>query len=223
MKAQPIRIFIADDHALMRVGLRSMLGLEPDLEIVGEAADGEDAIRQVCALRPDVVIMDLMMPKANGVEATRAILQDLPDTKIVILTSFGTSDELRRAVAHGAVGVQPKEDPTENLITSIRTVMRGETAFPPEVKRMLDAEPPPNPLTDKQAELLRLVMKGQTDKQIADAFGISDSGVKKHLKLIFAKLGATNRTEAAAIALRNSLLNERGRLPTLFRKPEKRL
>ena len=207
MKAQPIRIFIADDHALMRVGLRSMLGLEPDLEIVGEAADGEDAIRQVRALRPDVVIMDLMMPKTNGVEATRAILQDLPDTKIVILTSFGTSDELRRAVAHGAVGVQPKEDPTENLITSIRTVMRGETAFPPEVKRMLDAEPPPNPLTDKQAELLRLVIKGQTDKQIADAFGISDSGVKKHLKLIFAKLGATNRTEAAAIALRNSLLS----------------
>ena len=207
MKAQPIRIFIADDHALMRVGLRSMLGLEPDLEIVGEAADGEDAIRQVRALRPDVVIMDLMMQKTNGVEATRAILQDLPDTKIVILTSFGTSDELRRAVAHGAVGVQPKEDPTENLITSIRTVMRGETAFPPEVKRMLDAEPPPNPLTDKQAELLRLVMKGQTDKQIADAFGISDSGVKKHLKLIFAKLGATNRTEAAAIALRNSLLS----------------
>ena len=207
MKAQPIRIFIADDHALMRVGLRSMLGLESDLEIVGEAADGEDAIRQVRALRPDVVIMDLMMPKTNGVEATRAILQDLPDTKIVILTSFGTSDELRRAVAHGAVGVQPKEDPTENLITSIRTVMRGETAFPPEVKRMLDAEPPPNPLTDKQAELLRLVMKGQTDKQIADAFGISDSGVKKHLKLIFAKLGATNRTEAAAIALRNSLLS----------------
>ena len=207
MKAQPIRIFIADDHALMRVGLRSMLGLEPDLEIVGEAADGEDAIRQVRALRPDVVIMDLMMPKTNGVEATRAILQDLPDTKIVILTSFGTSDELRRAVAHGAVGVQPKEDPTENLITSIRTVMRGEPAFPPEVKQMLDAEPPPNPLTDKQAELLRLVMKGQTDKQIADAFGISDSGVKKHLKLIFAKLGATNRTEAAAIALRNSLLS----------------
>ena len=207
MKTQPIRIFIADDHALMRVGLRSMLGLESDLEIVGEAADGEDAIRQVRALRPDVVIMDLMMPKTNGVEATRAILQDLPDTKIVILTSFGTSDELRRAVAHGAVGVQPKEDPTENLITSIRTVMRGETAFPPEVKRMLDAEPPPNPLTDKQAELLRLVIKGQTDKQIADAFGISDSGVKKHLKLIFAKLGATNRTEAAAIALRNSLLS----------------
>ncbi len=206
MKAQPIRIFIADDHALMRVGLRSMLGLEPDLEIVGEAADGEDAVRQVRALRPDVVIMDLMMPKTNGVEATRAILQDLPDTKIVILTSFGTSDELRRAVAHGAVGVQPKEDPTENLITSIRTVMRGETAFPPEVKRMLDAEPPPNPLTDKQAELLRLVIKGQTDKQIADAFGISDSGVKKHLKLIFAKLGATNRTEAAAIALRKHLL-----------------
>ena len=207
MKAQPIRIFIADDHALMRVGLRSMLGLEPDLEIVGEAADGEEAVRRVRALRPDVVIMDLMMPKTNGVEATRAILQDLPDTKIVILTSFGTSDELRRAVAHGAVGVQPKEDPTENLITSIRTVIRGETAFPPEVKRMLDAEPPPNPLTDKQAELLRLVIKGQTDKQIADAFGISDSGVKKHLKLIFTKLGATNRTEAAAIALRNGLLS----------------
>ena len=114
-----ITIFVADDHALMRVGLRSMLGDEPDMEIVGEAANGKDAVRAVRSLRPDVVIMDLMMPKLNGADATREILQALPDTRIIILSSFGTSAELRQAIADGAVGMQPKEDPTENLIRMI--------------------------------------------------------------------------------------------------------
>ena len=204
MKA--IRIFIADDHALMRVGLRSMLGAEPDMEIVGEAANGADAVKRVKCLRPDVVILDLMMPKLNGAEATREIMRELPETKVVILSSFGALAELQQAIACGAVAMQPKEDPTENLIRSIRLVMQGETAFPAEVRRMLAGESPPSPLTERQAVLLSHVVRGLTDKQIADRLDISESGVKKHLKLIFAKLGATNRTEAVAIALRKRLL-----------------
>ena len=199
-----IRILIADDHALMRVGLCSMLGLEPDMEIVGEAANGRDAVQQALQLRPDVVIMDLMMPKLGGADATREILRKLPGTRIVILTSFGTSSEMQRAIANGATGVQLKEDPTEDLIRTIREVILGRTVLPAAIQRQ--GAPLPEPLTDKQADLLRLVIEGLTDRQIALRLKISESGVKKHLKLIFSKLNATNRTEAVAIALRKHLL-----------------
>ena len=199
-----IRILIADDHALMRVGLCSMLGLEPDMEIVGEAANGRDAVQQALQLRPDVVIMDLMMPKLGGADATHEILRKLPGTRIVILTSFGTSAEMQRAIANGATGVQLKEDPTEDLIRTIREVVQGRTVLPTAIQRT-DA-PLPESLTDKQADLLRLVLEGLTDRQIALRLNISESGVKKHLKLIFSKLNATNRTEAVAIALRKQLL-----------------
>ena len=200
-----IKLFIADDHALMRVGLASMIGIEPDMEIVGEAANGQDAVRAVRSLRPDVVIMDLMMPKLNGADATREILQSLPDTRIIILSSFGSSAELRQAVANGAVGMQPKEDPTENLIRMIRAVHAGQTVFPPDVRKMLAAAPQ-NSLTDKQAEIMRLVVQGLPTKQIAETVSISESGVKKHLQLIYAKIGASSRSEAVAIALRKHLL-----------------
>ena len=168
------RILIADDHALMRVGLRSMLSLEDDLEIVGEATNGEDAVRSALALRPDVVIMDLQMPRLNGADATRQVLRNLPETKVIILTSFGSSADLQRAVANGAVGLQPKEDPTENLIRAIRSVVAGETAFPDG----FTPDPVPssdNPLTERQTEILRLVVSGQTGKQIAKSLGISEA------------------------------------------------
>ena len=200
-----IKLFIADDHALMRVGLASMIGIEPDMEIVGEAANGQDAVRAVRSLRPDVVIMDLMMPKLNGADATREILQSLPDTRIIILSSFGSSAELRQAVANGAVGMQPKEDPTENLIRMIRAVHAGQTVFPPDVRKLL-ATAPQDVLTDKQAEIMRLVVQGLPTKQIAETVSISESGVKKHLQLIYAKIGASSRSEAVAIALRKHLL-----------------
>jgi len=201
-----IRLFIADDHALMRVGLRSMLGDEPDMEIVGEAANGKDAVRLVRTLKPDIVIMDLLMPKLNGADATKEILQNLPETKVVILTSFGTSAELQQAVANGAVGMQPKEDPTENLVRTLHLVLQGKTSFPPDVEKSLAESVQPTPLTDRQARLLDYVVQGLTDRQIALRLAISESGVKKHLQLIFAKLGTSNRTEAAAIALRKHLL-----------------
>lgn len=202
-----IRIVVADDHALMRVGLRSMLVLEDDMDVVGEASNGKDAVRLADELHPDVIIMDLMMPLIGGAEATRKIHQDDPEAKIIILTSYGSSDELLRAVSNGAVGVQPKEDPTENLIKSIRKVVRGETAFPSEIQRMLAAESSRDQLlTDKQIHILRMVARGFSGKQIADTLEISESGVKKHLQHICAKIGAANRTEAVTLAIRKGLL-----------------
>ena len=202
-----IRIVVADDHALMRVGLRSMLVLEDDMDVVGEASNGKDAVRLADELHPDVIIMDLMMPLIGGAEATRKIHQDDPEAKIIILTSYGSSDELLRAVSNGAVGVQPKEDPTENLIKSIRKVVRGETAFPAEIQRMLAAESSRDQLlTDKQIHILRMVARGFSGKQIADTLEISESGVKKHLQHICAKIGAANRTEAVTLAIRRGLL-----------------
>ena len=201
-----IRVFIADDHALMRVGLRSMLDLEPDIEIVGEATNGEDAVHSALAIRPDVVIMDLMMPRLNGAEATRLILQSMPQAKIIILTSFGSSEELQQAVSNGAVGLQPKEDPTENLINAIHAVVDGRTAFPPSFKRTTRSDLSISPLTDKQSKILKLISDGLSGKQIADALDISEAGVKKHMSLICSKLGAANRAEAVAIALKQHLL-----------------
>ena len=207
-----IRIFVADDHALMRLGLKSMLELEPDMDIVGECANGIEAVKQVAALSPDVVVLDLMMPMLNGADATREILKIRPGTKIVILPSFGSSAELRRAIAFGALGMQPKEDPTENLIRTIRSVFRGEPSFPPEVRSMLDAPSIQNQLTERQRNILLLVAKGVPNKQIADRFGISESGVKKHMQLIFAKIGASNRAEAVAIALSRLMLGDEASL-----------
>lgn len=201
-----IRVFIADDHSLMRMGLKAMLDVYPDVKIVGEAGRGRQAVELVSRLSPDVVIMDLMMPELNGAEATREILSVRPATKIVILTSYGSSIELLRAVQNGAVGVQFKEDPEENIIQVIRAVSKGETRIPAEIRREATNARESKALTPRQSEILHAVSRGLTNKDIAKLFGISDVGVQKHLKLIFAKIGAANRSEATGIALRTHLL-----------------
>ena len=200
------RILIVDDHALMRMGLRSMLDMQSDMEVVGEAGNGQKAIDLAKSLTPDIIIMDLMMPKVNGAEATKAILDALPGTKIIILTSFGNSADLARAISNGAAGVQMKDAPTEALLKAIRKVMRGETAIPPELLKDGELESAAIQLTEKQSEILQSVVRGYVNKDIAKQFGISEAGVKKHLRLIFAKLGAANRSEAVGIALRKHLL-----------------
>ena len=199
-------VLIADDHSLLRMGLRSMLRQEADMEVVGEAVNGEMAVELVRKLKPDVVVMDLMMPKLNGADATRSILERNPDTKVIILTSFGTSSDLQRAISYGAVGALTKEAPGENLVKAIRQVRAGETAISAEIADAADSDSAQPLLTDKQSEILQSVVQGRTNRQIADRFDISEDGVKKHLRLIFAKLGASSRAEAVAIALRKHLL-----------------
>ena len=206
MKDPKIRIFIADDHALMRIGLKTMLNAQPDMLVVGEAEDGRQAVSRVGQLKPDVVVMDLMMPVMGGDEATQRILSENGSVRVLILTSFSTSPNLQRAIGYGACGVQLKENPTKDIVTAVRALAHGEKAILPEIADLLVDKPAPAELTEKQAHILKAVIRGLTTKEIAAQHNLSEGGVKKHLKLIFAKLGAKSRAEAIGLALKKQLL-----------------
>ena len=201
-----IRILIADDHMLMRIGLKSMIRYQPDMSVVGEAANGEEAVRLAQELAPDVVIMDLMMPVLDGAEATRRIVSARPETKVIILSSFGSSADMVRALENGAVGAQMKEAPTDDLISAIHAVVDGKRDIAPEIQQYLDAETATPELTSRQLGILQSVVRGLTNKEIAAQFNLSPISVKKYLSAIFTKIGAANRTEATAIALRKHLV-----------------
>jgi DNA-binding NarL/FixJ family response regulator len=201
-----IRILIADDHAMVRMGLASLLGTETDIEVVGEADDGEVAVRKALTLKPDVVVMDLMMPKKDGSSATAEIRKLLPDTKILLLTSFGTADGVAHALAAGATGALMKNADFSELVASIRTIAAGGRAVSPEIEHFIEEDPPVQKLTQRQMEILASVVRGLTNDDIARQFSIQRSSVKDHLTAIFAKLGAANRSEAISIALRKQLI-----------------
>jgi len=202
---QPISILLADDHSIVRIGLKALLDYQPDMSVVGEAKNGAEAIRLARQLQPSVVLMDLMMPKASGAEATRQILQECPDIKIIVLTSFGTSADLIRAISYGAVGAQLKETEPEKLLSAIRAVAGGKRAISPELKELLHEPPPPN-LDRLDLQILESAVRGLSNNDIAAQYNLSLISTKRHLARIFEKLGAANRTEAVAIALRKHLL-----------------
>lgn len=200
-----ITLLLVDDHSIVRIGLKALIDYQKDMSVVGEARNGEEAIRLVRQLRPAVVIMDLLMPKMNGTDATRQILGELPETKIIILTSYGTSADLARAVANGAVGAQVKDTPPERLLSAIRAVAAGKTAYAPELKPLLK-EPPPPELTDLQMKILGSLIRGLSNNEIATEFNMSLISTKRQLASIFTALGAANRAEAIGIALQKHLL-----------------
>ena len=202
----PIRVFLVDDHALMRQGLVSLLGTRKDIDVVGDAESGETALRKLPKLKPDVVIMDLVMPGMDGAEATRQIKQIQPETHILILTSFSTADGIAQALNAGASGAILKTVKLPALAEAIRTVATGGTSIAPDIQQMLDETPPISPLSARQGEILESVVRGLTNKDIAKQLGISAPMVNEHLNALFAKIGAANRTEAVAIALRKHLL-----------------
>ena len=199
-------ILIADDHTIVRIGLTALLSAEKDMEVVGEAKNGVEAIRKAKQLLPDVIIMDLFMPKKNGIDATTEILGALPAAKILILTSFGTSDGIARSLQAGAVGAFMKTADDGELVTAIRKVMRGERVISPEVRRMLNEDPPVPELSSRQREILNAIATGLTNKEIAATLSVRKDTVEDYLRMLFSKLGASNRTEAVAIALRKQLL-----------------
>ena len=203
---QKIRILVADDHAVVRTGLKTIIDCEDDMCVVGEASNGEMAVAAASRLQPDVVVMDLMMPALDGADATREVRNAVPEAKILILTSFGTSSDISRAVANGASGALMKDSANETLIAAIRCVANGETYFRGDMKKMLEAKPWEPQLTDRQLEILHSCMSGFNTADIARQFGISTNGVKKHFESIFIKLGASTRAEAVAIAIRKHLL-----------------
>lgn len=203
---KPIRVLLADDHAIVRMGLASLLGTKKDIEVVGEAEDGEAAVRKSLKLVPDVVIMDLMMPKKDGVAATYEIHSHLPGTKIMILTSYGTSDGIAHALEAGASGALMKSTEFSEFVAAIRTIAAGGKVIAPEIERQLAEDPPVPGLTPRQSEILHSITRGLTNADIAKQLGIREDSVKEHVNAIFVKLGASNRSEAATIAMRKHLL-----------------
>lgn len=202
----PIRILIADDHALMRIGLKSILDLQPDMTVVCEARNGQEAVKLADQHKPDVIIMDLLMPQLNGAEATRLILERDPDAKVMILTSYGMSTDLGKAIQHGAIGAQPKEVPTEAFLAAVRAVAAGKQTIAPEFAAQIAESNQLLDLTQRQQEILTSLVRGLTNAEIGRQFGISPITVNKHIAVICAKLNAANRTEAVSIALRKQLL-----------------
>ena len=200
------KVLIVDDHSLVRLGLSALLGYQSDMEVAGEAEDGEEAVHLACKVRPDVIVMDLMMPGVDGVEATRRIREKLPDSHILILTTFGTSADVARAIAAGASGAIMKDTSNEDLLNAIRTVAEGGKVFSPDIEQHVKEYSVSPDLTQRQMEILHSVTRGLSNPDIAKQFDITVDGVKAHLSAIFAKLGAANRSEAITIALRRHLL-----------------
>ena len=201
-----IKVMLVDDHAILRTGLASLLGTRREIEVVGDADNGETALKLLPKLKPDVILMDLMMPKMDGTEATRQIHKLFPDVKVLILTSYGEADGVAHALESGACGALLKTIKLPELIAAIRTVVTGGRVISPEIEQSLSADKPIPQLSERQAEILESVIRGLTNDDISLQLGLSKPRVKEHVKNIFTKIGAGNRAEAVAIALRKHLL-----------------
>lgn len=211
-----IRLLIVDDHPIVRAGLVGLLEDEPELEIVGEAADGEEAVLLAASTRPDVVLMDLRMPRVDGVAATARIVAEeagAPTPRVLILTTYESDDQIIAAIEAGAAGYLLKAAPRDEIVAGIRSVAAGQSALSPQVAiRLVERTRKPRtttPLSPRETEVLRLVAEGRANKQIAGALGIAESTVKTHLLSVFDKLGVTDRTRAATLAIERGLLAPR--------------
>jgi NarL family two-component system response regulator LiaR len=208
-----IRVLVTDDHAIVRKGICALLQTEPSIEVVGEAGDGQDAVDEAQRLRPDVIVMDLVMPGIDGVEATRRIRARQPRARILVLTSFAGEDRVLSAIRAGACGYLLKASGPEELVKAIQRVHHGESWFDPAVAgKLLQELYSPQPqrpglisLTEREVEVLQLVAWGRSNQQIAEQLGISITTVRSHVSSILAKLGLANRTQAALFALREGV------------------
>jgi DNA-binding NarL/FixJ family response regulator len=205
-----IRVVLADDHVVLRQGLRALLEDEPDIEVVGEADHGREAVGVVLDTRPDVALVDLVMPEMDGVAATQAIQEESPETRVLILSSTDDRASVVDAVRAGAIGVVRKEVPIDVLTRSIRAAAHGEVQFSPAVANLLvrELQQPTEPehLTTRELEVLQMVCEGLANKEIALKLRISEKTVKSHVSTMLAKFGLQSRTQAALHALRLGLL-----------------
>lgn len=224
-KAGKIRVFVVDDHAIVRDGIQSLLATEPDIECVGEAANGTEAVSKVRNLRPDVILMDLVMPELDGIEAIHQIMAFQPEARILVLTSFSADDKVFPAIKAGALGYLLKDTGSEDLMRAIHQVYRGEASLHPKIARMVlqeisIAQPIKNiehqphipgqlakvdPLTERELEVLKLVARGRSNREIADQLVVTEGTVRTHVSNILDKLHLASRTQATLYALREGL------------------
>ena len=200
-----IRVLIADDHAVVRQGLRTFLDLQEDIEVVGEAADGEQAVAEAERLEPDVVLVDLVMPRMDGVETIRRLHERVPAARAVVLSSFIDEDRLLPVVRAGAAGYLLKDIEPGELVDAIRTVHGGGALLHPRVAARLLADVAGDPLTPREREVLALIGRGMANKVIARELGLAEKTVKAHVSSILGKLGVADRTQAALYAVREGL------------------
>ena len=209
-----IRLVIADDHMLLRKGLLALMETTPDIEVVGEAADGIEAVTKTCELKPDVILLDLLMPRMDGIAAIGAIRRELPQAKILVLTSFDDDDKVFPAFKAGALGYMLKDSAPLELLQAIRIVNQGKSFLHPtiaskvlnELNRPVELIPAPDALTDREMEVLTLVAQGYSNLEIADKLVITEHTVGKHVSNILIKLHLANRTQLALYALRKGLV-----------------
>ncbi len=214
MTQKPIRVLIADDHAIVRQGIRAVLSEAGGFEVVAEVGNGQEAVMQAEALRPDVILMDLLMPVMGGIDATRQITGRQPRARILVLTSFAADDQVFPAIKAGALGYLLKDSPPEDLLHAIHQVYLGEPSFHPNIARMLlkevahppEPEPAPEALSAREMDVLRLVARGLSNREIADRLVISEPTVRAHMSNILGKLHLASRTQAALYAVREGLV-----------------
>ncbi len=211
--ADPIRVLVVDDHAIVREGLRWLMSTEPGIELVGEAADGQEALEKARALCPDVILMDLVMPRMDGITAIARIKEALPEVRVLVLTSFAEDEQVFPAIKAGALGYLLKDTSPQALLRAIRDIHAGTPTMHPLVARKLiqelqrpsDLPPTREPLTEREMEVLRLVARGLSNEEIAERLYIGERTARTHVSNILSKLHLANRTQAALYALREGL------------------
>ena len=207
MMGNRIKVLLADDHLVVRMGIAAIISFEKDLVVIGETDNGIDAVRLARELKPDVIVMDLMMPKMSGADATVEILKENPAAKVLALTTFGTSIEIRKMLDAGAVGALVKTSSQTEIIDAIRSVAAGRHVISKEISNSLKVAPDAPKLSSRQIEVMNLVAKGFANNDIARILNISVNSVKDHLKNIYTILDVSSRTEAATIAINLKLIS----------------
>lgn len=209
MTSPVIRVLVADDHAVVRAGIVSLLSAEPGIAVVGEAVDGDDAVAQALALRPDLVVMDVRMPRLTGDAATAIIRERAPEVRVLVLTTYESDASILSAIEAGASGYLLKAAPADELVAGVRSVAAGEVALSPAIAAQLVArvrEPAPATLTPRETEVLRLVADGLSNRAIGERLFVGEATVKTHLLRTFEKLGVNDRTRAVTLAMERGLI-----------------
>ena len=206
-KLKPIRLLVVDDHHVVRSGLAASLGLEDDLTVVAEAGNGDDAVAQYRERQPDVVLMDLRLPGADGIAATAALRSEWPHARVLMFTTFDSEEDIYRAMRAGARGYLLKSAPREELLSAIRAVAAGERHLPPALAQRLAGRISTPDVSEREREVLQLMARGKANKEIAAALGISEETVKRHASNLFVKMGVADRAQATSEGIRRGLIH----------------